>query len=78
LNYHHEGFEWIDFNDHTNTVLCWMRKSKDPDDFTVFVGNFTPVVRKNYRVGVPKMGTYEEILNTDSAEFGGSDVLNGT
>src|SRR5690606_36642924 len=75
-NYSHDGFEWIDINDSTNSVISWIRKGKDPDSFLLFVANFTPVVRENYRVGVPKMGYYREIFNSDDLKYGGSNVLN--
>jgi len=68
------GFSWIDCNDRDNSVLSWMRKAIDPDDLTVTVMNMTPVVREDYRLGVPRPGWYREIINTDSAHYGGSDV----
>lgn len=72
----HEGFEWIDCNDAENSVITFIRKSKDPDDFLVFALNFTPVPRFGYRVGVPREGFYEEILNSDSEFYGGSNLGN--
>jgi 1,4-alpha-glucan branching enzyme len=71
----HEGFEWIDFHDSDNSVLAFMRKSRDGQT-VVFVMNGTPVVRGGYRLGVPKPGHYKEILNTDAEVFGGSNVGN--
>lgn len=71
-----QGFEWIDFNDTQNCVLCWMRKSGDAADTLLFVANFTPLVKENYRIGVPAMGFYKEILNSDNLKYGGSDCLN--
>jgi 1,4-alpha-glucan branching enzyme len=71
-----QGFEWIDCNDADNSVLCFLRRAKDPGEFMVVVCNFTPVVRHNYRVGVPEMGFYREVLNTDSGTYGGSNVGN--
>lgn len=76
-NFSPEGFEWIDFNDNTNSVISWIRKAKN-GDFLLFICNFTPVVRDNYRIGVPKPGYYSEVLNTDNAKYSGSNVLNGT
>jgi 1,4-alpha-glucan branching enzyme len=70
-----EGFSWIDCNDNLNSVLAYMRRG--PDGFLVCVLNFTPVVRKGYRVGVPEAGLYQEVLNSDSRFYGGSDVGNG-
>jgi 1,4-alpha-glucan branching enzyme len=53
-----------------------MRRAKDPNDFVVVACNFTPVVRKNYRLGLPEGGWYDEIFNTDSEYYGGSNVGN--
>lgn len=75
-NFDPEGFQWIDINDSTNSVICWMRKGTTPSDAIILVANFTPVVHHNYRVGVPKMGYYTEIFNSDNLKYGGSDVLN--
>lgn len=76
LNFSPEGFEWIDFNDATNSVIIWIRKGKDEQDNLIFVANFTPVVRDNYRIGVFKRGYYKEIFNSDNLRYGGSNVLN--
>jgi 1,4-alpha-glucan branching enzyme len=70
------GFEWIDCADAENSVLSFVRRAKNPDDFIVAVANFTPVVRGPYRVGVPAPGRYREILNTDSACYWGANVGN--
>jgi 1,4-alpha-glucan branching enzyme len=53
-----------------------LRRAKNPEEFVVVVSNFTPVVRENYRVGVPRAGFYREILNSDSKYYEGSDVGN--
>jgi 1,4-alpha-glucan branching enzyme len=71
-----EGFSWIDCNDHLHSVISFIRRAKDAEDVLVFVVNFTPVVRDGYRIGVPAAGRYLEILNTDSAVYGGSNVGN--
>ncbi len=68
---HPDSFEWIDANDSTNSVFCYLRKGLD-DRPVLVVLNATPVVRKNYRIGVEHTGHWEEILNTDAAAFGGS------
>ncbi|HYA97707.1 MAG TPA: 1,4-alpha-glucan branching protein GlgB [Methylomirabilota bacterium] len=70
------GFQWIDCNDADNSVLSFIRRGRDPRDMLVAVFNFTPVVRENYRIGVPAPGFYEEVLNTDSAGYGGSNAGN--
>ncbi len=70
------GFAWIDCNDRDNSVLSWLRRAQDGRDFVVVVGNYTPVVRESYRIGVPEPGFYREMLNTDSEWYGGSNVHN--
>ncbi len=70
------GFEWIDIHDVDSSVISFLRRAKDPEDFLVFVCNFTPQPRMNYRIGVPAAGHYDEILNTDADMFGGSNVGN--
>jgi len=69
-----KGFSWIDCHDHLNSVLSYIRRG--PDGFLVCVANFTPVVREGYRVGVPEAGGYQEIINSDSRFYGGSNVGN--
>ncbi|MDF3076210.1 MAG: glycogen branching enzyme [Sphingobacteriaceae bacterium] len=74
-NFSVEGFEWISLDDSVNSVIAWQRKGDSGESLT-FVANFTPVVRENYRIGVPRRGFYEEIFNSDNLKYGGSDVLN--
>lgn len=74
-NFSGEGFEWIDHQDATNSVLAWIRKGASPSDQLLFIANFTPVVRENYRIGVSTPGYYEEIFNSDNLRYGGSDVV---
>ena len=74
MNYSPDGYEWIDYSDNENTVLSLIRKSEN--DYMVVVLNFAPVVRKNYRIGIPENKVYKEILNSDHFDFGGSNVLN--
>jgi len=77
-DFDHEGFSWIDCDDHSQSTLSFLRRSKDEKDFMVIVCNFTPVVREGYCIGVPQGGFYEECLNTDSEYYGGSNVGNLT
>lgn len=77
VDFDYKGFEWIDFHDVEGSVVAFMRRAKNASDFTVFVCNFTPVPRVNYRVGVPEPGYYREMLNSDSAYYWGSDMGNG-
>lgn len=72
-----DGFAWIDCHDQEASVLSFLRRGRSRDDIVVTVCNFTPVVREQYLVGVPSAGAYRELLNTDSAYYGGSDVGNG-
>ena len=71
----HAGFEWIDFHDADNSVVSFVRKSRE-GEVIVFVVNATPLVRDNYRLGVPRPGFYREIINTDAETYGGSNVGN--
>ena len=73
----YRGFEWIDFRDGEGSVISFVRYALNRDDFIVFVCNFTPVPRLDYRIGVPKPGRYLEILNSDAEMFGGSNMGNG-
>jgi len=70
------GFHWIDCSDWEAGVLSFLRRARDPEDFLVVVCNFTPVPRRGYRVGVPEGGYYRELLNTDAAVYGGSNMGN--
>ena len=77
VDFHYRGFEWVDFKDWENSVIAFLRRAEDPKDFILVCCNFTPVVRQGYEFGVPEEGFYEEVLNTDSELFGGSNVGNG-
>jgi 1,4-alpha-glucan branching enzyme len=69
-----EGFEWIDLNDNNNSVLTYIRKGTAEQKAQLIVCHFTPDVVNSYRIGVPEAGSYVEVLNSDSKEFGGSGV----
>jgi len=71
-----EGFEWINYSDHENAILSFIRKGNDPKDDLIVVLNFTQVVRENYRIGLPKSGKLTEIFNSDEADLGGSGLKN--
>ncbi len=71
----YDGFDWIDFHDADNSVVSFVRKSRD-GDIVVFIVNATPVVRYNYRLGVPEPGFYRELINSDAETYGGSNVGN--
>jgi 1,4-alpha-glucan branching enzyme len=67
-----EGFEWIDFSDWGQSIISFIRKGKTTDDIILAVCNFTPVPRHSYRVGVPRRGFWQEILNSDAKHYRGS------
>lgn len=68
------GFEWIDGSDRTNSVIAYIRKGKAKGEQLVVIANLTPVVRHNYRIGVPAEGKYEVLLNTDEQQYWGSGL----
>jgi 1,4-alpha-glucan branching enzyme len=72
LDFEPAGFEWVDFTDADNSIICFLRKGKVAHDALLVVLNFTPVPRHNYRVGVPFGGSWKELLNSDAREYGGS------
>jgi 1,4-alpha-glucan branching enzyme len=76
VDFEPNGFEWIDFHDVDDSVIAFVRKGLAPGDHLVVVCNFTPVPHPGYRVGVPEACFYQEILNTDDAQFGGSGITN--
>ncbi|MDQ6980944.1 MAG: alpha amylase C-terminal domain-containing protein, partial [Ghiorsea sp.] len=69
------GFQWIDCNDASQSVLSFIRRDKNGGEVIV-VMNLTPVPRENYRLGVPQAGHYQEIMNTDAETYGGSNLGN--
>ncbi len=71
-----EGFQWIDYGDHENSVLTFMRKGVNKKDDLIIACNFTPILRLNYRVGIQKTGKLKEIFNTDDEKYGGSGSTN--
>ena len=73
IDFSYEGFEWVDFRDADSTVVSFIRRGKN-NNVLVFVFNFTPVPKENYRIGVPVESYYREILNSDSSNFGGSNI----
>jgi 1,4-alpha-glucan branching enzyme len=77
IDFDHTGFEWVDCHDWEDSTLSYVRRGKNPEDFVVVIGNFTPVPRHDFRLGVPRGGWYREIFNSDSTFYGGSNVGNG-
>lgn len=74
LDTHPDGFQWINANDGYRSIFSFMRFDKARKKNLLFVCNFTPVERPDYRVGVPKKKQYKLVLDSDAAEFGGSGV----
>ncbi|MFC1924019.1 1,4-alpha-glucan branching protein GlgB [Chloroflexota bacterium] len=72
MDFNPEGFEWIDCNDVEHSVVSLMRKGRSPSDNIIVVCNFTPLTHFNYQIGVPQIGFWKEILNSDAHEYGGS------
>ena len=71
-DFEQEGFEWVEANDSDRSVISFIRKGKSPREFLLVVCNFTPVVRPNYKIGVPRGGPWQEVLNSDARDYGGS------
>jgi len=69
------GFEWIAWDDRDNSTYSWIRRDL-AGAFVIYVANMTPVVRRDYRIGIPAPGRYTELLNTDAARYGGSGLHN--
>ncbi|HIJ59130.1 MAG TPA: 1,4-alpha-glucan branching protein GlgB [Nitrospirae bacterium] len=76
VDFHHSGFEWIDFHDHDNSIISFIRKAKDFSNYLIFIFNLTPVPREGYIIGVPRGGFYREIFNSDSEIYFGSNIGN--
>jgi 1,4-alpha-glucan branching enzyme len=74
IDFEQRGFEWIDIHDRDNSIFAWLRRSED-NKFVVCIVNLTPVVRYDYRVGVPHHGSYQEIFNSDASDYGGGGLL---
>lgn len=68
------GFEWINADDADRSIYSFVRKSKNVKNSLLFVCNMTPVARDDYRVGVPKKGTYHLLLNSNEVRFGGTEA----
>jgi 1,4-alpha-glucan branching enzyme len=71
-----EGFRWIVADDHMQSVLAFVRMGAENDKPIAVICNFTPEVRYGYRVGLPMIGRWREVLNTDAGIYGGTNVGN--
>lgn len=76
LDHSQEGYQWIDADDNEQSVISYLRKGKKPGDTLLFIINFQPVQRQQYRIGVPRPGTYEELFSSEDVAFGGSGIHN--
>jgi 1,4-alpha-glucan branching enzyme len=70
------GFEWMGCDDDERSIISFVRRGSTKERQLLFVCNFTPVVREHYRCGVPCLGKYKEVLNSDRSEFGGHNIIN--
>ncbi|MDP1596787.1 MAG: 1,4-alpha-glucan branching protein GlgB [Methylotenera sp.] len=77
LDFEVQGFEWIDCHDTEQSIVSYVRRGLD-NSFVIIVLNFTPVLRNEYRIGVPQAGSYHEIFNSDANCYGGSNQGNCT
>jgi len=76
VDFSNDGFEWVDFRDADSSVISFLRKGKNSTDIMLVAANFTPVPRTNYRIGVPREGFWQEVLNSDAKTYGGSGYGN--
>jgi len=72
LDFEPDGFEWVDFSDRASSIISFLRRDRSRENTVLVVCNFTPVTRPGYRTGVPTGGYWEEILNSDASDYGGS------
>jgi 1,4-alpha-glucan branching enzyme len=77
LDFEQQGFSWIDCCDTEQSVISYARHGRD-GSFVVVILNFTPVLREGYRIGIPSVGIYEELFNSDAGVYGGSGKGNGS
>ncbi|GGE78174.1 1,4-alpha-glucan branching enzyme [Priestia taiwanensis] len=76
LDYTYEGFEWVDVTNREQSIFSFLRKGENEEDFLLIVCNFTEQVYMNYRIGVPDVAFYNEVLNSDDTKYGGSGQIN--
>ena len=76
LDFDPAGFQWIDCNDSQQSSLSLLRRGTNHEDTLIIACNFTPVPRTEYRLGVPMLSWYQELLNSDAKMYGGSNIGN--
>jgi len=74
LDHDRVGFEWLDVDNHQQSLIAFSRTGSRNESVVIVICNFTPAAREGYRVGVPFSGVYEERLNTDSEHYGGKNI----
>ena len=72
MDYDNKGFNWIEANNSNQSILIFYRKSRNDNETLVFIINFTSIVYYDYQIGVPLLGKYEEVFNSDNSKYGGS------
>lgn len=75
LDHNYKGFNWIEADNSEQSILIFARRSRNDEDTLVFIVNFTPTVYYDYQIGVPFLGEYEELFNTDDSKYGGSGQI---
>ena len=75
LDHDYRGFNWIEADNSEQSILIFTRRSRNDEDTLVFVINFTSKVYYDYQIGVPFLGDYKEIFNTDDSKYGGSGQI---
>jgi alpha-1,4-glucan:alpha-1,4-glucan 6-glycosyltransferase len=75
LDFEVEGFQWVDCHDHAQSIISFIRRDRH-QNVVLVISNFTPVPRRNYRIGVPVEGCWHECFNSDSTHYGGSNLGN--
>lgn len=76
LDYEREGFEWIDPDNRDQSIFSFIRRGVNKEDTLIFICNFTPIVYYDFKLGVPHLGEYKEVFNSDNKLFGGSGQIN--
>ncbi|MFS0775580.1 1,4-alpha-glucan branching protein GlgB [Neobacillus sp. 3P2-tot-E-2] len=76
LDHMHDGFEWIDCNNYSQSVFSFIRNGKTENDYLIIICNFTGVHYPEYKIGVPAQVEFREIFNSDDTEFGGAGFIN--
>ncbi|WP_297430150.1 1,4-alpha-glucan branching protein GlgB [Clostridium sp.] len=77
LDHDYRGFNWIEADNNEQSILIFARRSRNDEDTLVFVINFTSTVYYDYQIGVPILGEYVELFNTDDSKYGGSGQIMG-